>query len=59
MLCRGSLVVDICLEEEKREEKRRGERDDGDRNALRFLPRPEERRVGRAKKRSRVVLGSA
>ena len=55
MLRRGSLVVDICLGE--REEGR----DDGDRNAVRFLPRPEEGTpvLGRAKKRSRVVLGSA
>ena len=53
MLRRGSLVVDICLGEEGR--------DDGDRNAVRFLPRPEEGSpvLGRAKKRSRVVLGSA
>ena len=53
MLRRGSLVVDICPGGEGR--------DDGDRNAVRFLPRPEEGSPvpGRAKKRSRVVLGSA
>ena len=55
MLRRGSLVVDICPGGEGR--------DDGDRNAVRFLPRPEEGTpapvLGRAKKRSRVVLGSA
>ena len=45
------------------EREREEGRDDGDRNAVRFLPRPEEGTpapvLGRAKKRSRVVLGSA